>query len=185
MGRPGLLPAHRTTHAGLPGKPARPRRKTTQSPAPSIGIFGPRALGVRSGAWLWPRCEWRRHLMKRRRVTQSFSAQQSTSRARGNFAVGDLLILQESPETPDQSRFVRMNGLRPNLGRELHYLLEAAELREKTEAEYPGPPPAVVGRLKPAPPMPHCPSFAQRNPSVPARSLDGAINRYLPCSSSR
>ena len=71
--------------------------------------------------------------MKRRRVTQSFSAQQSTSRARGNFAVGDLLILQESP-TPDQSRFVRMNGLRPNLGRELHYLLEAAELREKTEA---------------------------------------------------
>ena len=71
--------------------------------------------------------------MKRRRVTQSFSAQQSTSRARGNFAVGDLLILQESAE-PDQSRFVRMNGLRPNLGRELHYLLEAAELHEKTEA---------------------------------------------------
>ena len=71
---------------------------------------------------------------KKRRVTQSFSAQQSTSRARGSFAVGDLLILQESPETPDQSRFVRMNGLRPNLGRELHYLLEAAELHEKTEA---------------------------------------------------
>ena len=70
---------------------------------------------------------------KKRRVTQSFSAQQSTSRARGNFAVGDLLILQESPE-PDQSRFVRMNGLRPNLGRELHYLLEATELHEKTEA---------------------------------------------------
>ncbi len=72
--------------------------------------------------------------MKRRRVTQSFSAQQSASRARGSFAVGDLLILQESPGTPDQSRFVRMNGLRPNLGRELHYLLEATELREKTEA---------------------------------------------------
>jgi hypothetical protein len=71
---------------------------------------------------------------KRRRVTQSFSAQQSTSRARGSFAVGDLLILQDSPETPDQSRFVRMNGLRPNLGRELYYLLEAAELHEKTEA---------------------------------------------------
>jgi hypothetical protein len=73
--------------------------------------------------------------MKKRRVTQSFSAQQSTSRARGNFAVGDLLILQESPETPDdQARFVRMNGLRPNLGRELHYLVEASELHEKTEA---------------------------------------------------
>ena len=71
---------------------------------------------------------------KKRRVTQSFSAPQSTSRARGNFAVGDLLILQETPETPDQTRFVRMNGLRPNLGRELHYLLEAVELQEKTEA---------------------------------------------------
>jgi len=72
--------------------------------------------------------------MKRRRVTQSFSAQQATSRARGNFAVGDLLILQESPETPEHARFVRMNGLRPNLGRELNYLLETAELHEKTEA---------------------------------------------------
>ena len=71
---------------------------------------------------------------KKRRVTQSFSAQQSTSRARGNFAVGDLLILQETPETAEQLRFVRMNGLRPNLGRELHYLLEADELHAKTEA---------------------------------------------------
>src|ERR1035441_2448029 len=134
MGRPGLLPANRTTHAGLPGKPARSRRKTTQSPATSIGLFGARALGVRSGAWFWPKMCVEETPMKRRRVTQSFSAQQSTSRARGSFAVGDLLILQESPETPDQSRFVRMNGLRPNLGRELHYLLEAAELEEKTEA---------------------------------------------------
>ena len=71
---------------------------------------------------------------KKRRVTQSFSAPQATSRARGSFAVGDLLILQECPETPEQSRFTRMNGLRPNLGRELNYLLEAAELHEKTEA---------------------------------------------------
>lgn len=71
---------------------------------------------------------------KRRRVTQSFSAQQATSRARGNFAVGDLLIMQEGSDTPETSRFVRMNGLRPNLGRELNYLLEAAELHEKTEA---------------------------------------------------
>jgi hypothetical protein len=72
--------------------------------------------------------------MKKRRVTQSFSAQQSTSRARGNFAVGDLLILQETPESSEQAQFVRMNGLRPNLGRELHYLLETVELHEKTEA---------------------------------------------------
>jgi hypothetical protein len=72
--------------------------------------------------------------MKRRRVTQSFSAQQSTSRARGSFAVGDLLIVQDNPEAPEQTRFARMNGLRPNLGRELHYLLEATEWRAKTEA---------------------------------------------------
>lgn len=72
--------------------------------------------------------------MNKRRVTQSFSAQQATSRARGNFAVGDLLILQEDAQAADQARFVRMNGLRPNLGRELHYLLETAELHEKTEA---------------------------------------------------
>ena len=76
----------------------------------------------------------KRTLQSKRRVTTPFSAPQSSSRARGTFAVGDLLILQECPETPDQSRFVRMNGLRPNLGRELNYLLEAAELREKTEA---------------------------------------------------
>ena len=73
--------------------------------------------------------------MKKRRVTQSFSAQQSTSRARGSFAVGDLLIMKDSPETPDDhTMFVRMNGLRPNLGRELHYLIETPELQEKTEA---------------------------------------------------
>ena len=76
--------------------------------------------------------------MKRRRVTQSFSAQQSTSRARGNFAVGDLLILQESPETPDQMSFVRMNGLRPNLGRELHYLLESGRIARKNRSRIGG-----------------------------------------------
>ena len=69
----------------------------------------------------------------KRRVTTAFSAPQSSSRARGNFAVGDLLILQEDSGSPGQLCFVRMNGLRPNLGRELHYLLESGELNEKTE----------------------------------------------------
>ena len=70
----------------------------------------------------------------RLRVTQSFSAAHSASRARGNFAVGDLLILQEGAEPSGQLRFVRVNGLRPNRGREPYYLCESEELREKTEA---------------------------------------------------
>ncbi|MCU1238207.1 MAG: hypothetical protein JWP63_6174 [Candidatus Solibacter sp.] len=68
------------------------------------------------------------------RVTRSFSAQQSASRARGNFAVGDLLALQEGVEPSGQLRFVRVNGLRPNAGRECHYLAESEELHLNTEA---------------------------------------------------
>jgi hypothetical protein len=67
------------------------------------------------------------------RVTQSFSAAHSASRARGNFSVGDLLILQDGTEPSGQLRFVRVNGLRPNRGRESYYLLESEELHEKTE----------------------------------------------------
>ena len=72
-------------------------------------------------------------MQSKRRVTTAFSAPQSSSRARGSFAVGDLLILQPDSDTPDHLRFARMNGLRPNLGRELYYQLESAELHEKTE----------------------------------------------------
>jgi hypothetical protein len=45
-----------------------------------------------------------------------------------------LLILQPDSGSPDHLRFARMNGLRPNLGRELYYLLESVELDAKTEA---------------------------------------------------
>ncbi|HEY1494490.1 MAG TPA: hypothetical protein VGF49_08095 [Candidatus Solibacter sp.] len=72
-------------------------------------------------------------MKSRLRVTQSFSAQHSASRARGNFAVGDLLVLQEGVEQSGQLRFVRVNGLRPNLGREPYYLVESDELQQKTE----------------------------------------------------
>ena len=72
-------------------------------------------------------------MKSRLRVTQSFSAQHSASRARGNFAVGDLLVLQEGIEQSGQLRFVRVNGLRPNLGREPYYLVESDELQQKTE----------------------------------------------------
>ena len=66
-------------------------------------------------------------------MTQSFSAQHSASRARGNFAIGDLLVLQDGVEPSGQLRFVRVNGLRPNLGREPYYLVESDELHQKTE----------------------------------------------------
>jgi hypothetical protein len=68
------------------------------------------------------------------RVTQSFSAAHSASRARGNFAVGDLLMVHEEAEPDGQLRFVRVNGLRPNRGREPYYLCESDELRQKTQA---------------------------------------------------
>lgn len=67
------------------------------------------------------------------RVIRSFSAQQSASRARGNFAVGDLLAVQDGVEPSGQLRFVRVNGLRPNAGRECHYLAESEELQQNTE----------------------------------------------------
>ena len=73
-------------------------------------------------------------MQSKRKVITAFSAPQSSSRARGSFAVGDLLILQADSGSPDHMRFVRMNGLRPNLGRELYYLIESTELHEKTEA---------------------------------------------------
>jgi hypothetical protein len=68
------------------------------------------------------------------RVTQAFSAPHSASRTRGNFSVGDLLILQEGSEPSGQLRFLRVNGLRPNRGREAYYIIESGELHEKTTA---------------------------------------------------
>ncbi len=72
--------------------------------------------------------------VSRLRVTRSFSAPQASSRARGNFAAGDLLVLQEGVEPTGQVRVARVNGLRPNAGRECHYLVESEELQQNTEA---------------------------------------------------
>jgi hypothetical protein len=69
----------------------------------------------------------------KRRVTQSFDAKQTASRRRETFATGELLMMLDGPEAPLQLRFMRINGLRPQRGVECQYLIEPAELGEKTE----------------------------------------------------
>ena len=39
----------------------------------------------------------------------------------------------DSTESPEQSVFIRINGLRPSRGLECRYILEAGEWNEKTE----------------------------------------------------
>ena len=69
----------------------------------------------------------------KRRVTETFSAKLVTSRRIERFALGELLMLIESPDSPGNSRFMRINGLRPNRGGECQYLMESEELNQKTE----------------------------------------------------
>jgi hypothetical protein len=70
---------------------------------------------------------------KKRRVTQAFNAKLVASRRLEKFAAGELLMLIECPDAPGHSRFMRINGLRPNRGVECQYLIESEELNQKTE----------------------------------------------------
>jgi hypothetical protein len=70
---------------------------------------------------------------KKRRVMQGFSAKLVSSRRIEKFDAGELLILIDSPDSPGHSRFMRINGLRPNRGVECQYLIESDELNQKTE----------------------------------------------------
>jgi hypothetical protein len=54
------------------------------------------------------------------------------SRRLERFVAGELLMLIECPESPGHSRFMRINGLRPNRGVECQYLIESDELNQKT-----------------------------------------------------
>lgn len=67
------------------------------------------------------------------RVKQPFNAQLATGRRREKFDTGELLMVVDGPESPSQSRFVRINGLRPGGGLECQYILESDEFKEKTE----------------------------------------------------
>jgi hypothetical protein len=69
----------------------------------------------------------------KRRVTLGFNAKLVSSRRIEKFAAGELLMLVDCPESPGNSRFMRLNGLRPNRGVECQYLIESVELNQKTE----------------------------------------------------
>jgi len=69
----------------------------------------------------------------KRRVTQAFEAKLMASRRRERFVMGELLTQIDSPESPAQSVFIRINGLRPSRGLECRYIIESTELNEKTE----------------------------------------------------
>ena len=71
--------------------------------------------------------------MTRLRVKQTFNAKLVTGRRREKFDAGELLMIVDGPEAPAQSRFVRINGLRPGGGLECQYILESDEFQEKTE----------------------------------------------------
>ena len=136
MGRPGLLPADRRAHAGVSGEASRPRRESAQNSAASFRLFGARTLDQRPAGPYTMRSSGE-DTYEKTPVTQIFQCPTVTSRARGNFArsAGDLLILQECPRLRPGG-FVCMNGLRPNLGRELHYLVESSESARKDRSGY-------------------------------------------------
>lgn len=71
------------------------------------------------------------------RVKEAFSAMMVATRRRERFVPGELIVLVEGSESPAESRFIRLNGLRPDRGVECRYSIGSDELREKTE---------VVGR---------------------------------------
>ncbi len=72
-------------------------------------------------------------MVTRLRVKQTFDAKLVSSRRREKFDPGELLMVVEGPDSPSQSRFVRINGLRPSRGVECQYTVESDELRQKTE----------------------------------------------------
>jgi hypothetical protein len=72
-------------------------------------------------------------MITRLRVKQAFNATLVASRRCEKFDSGELLMLVDGPASPSETRFVRINGLRPSRGVECHYTIESEELKEKTE----------------------------------------------------
>ena len=85
----------------------------------------------------WPKCNLAfgevSVIQTRLRVKQAFDAKQVSTRRREKFDTGELLMVVASPESPDLTRFVRINGLRPSRGVECQYTLEPEEFLQKTE----------------------------------------------------
>jgi hypothetical protein len=66
-------------------------------------------------------------------VKVAFSAMMVATRRREAFAPGELIVLIDGAESPEESRFIRLNGLRSSRGVECRYTIDSDELREKTE----------------------------------------------------
>jgi hypothetical protein len=67
------------------------------------------------------------------RVKEAFSATLVTTRRRETFVPGELIVLVDGSESPAESRFIRVNGIRRSRGAECRYTMGSDELREKTE----------------------------------------------------
>ena len=67
------------------------------------------------------------------RVKHAFSATLVSTRRREPFVPGELIVLVDGAESAEESRFIRLNGLRPSRGLECRYSVGADEFREKTE----------------------------------------------------
>ena len=69
----------------------------------------------------------------RLRVKEAFTAMLVATRRRETFAAGELIVVVDGSELASESRFIRLNGLRPSKGLECRYTLGSDELKEKTE----------------------------------------------------
>jgi len=68
----------------------------------------------------------------RLRVKEAFTATMVATRRRETFVPGELIVLIEGSESPSESRFIRLNGLRKNNGLERRYTIGSDELKAKT-----------------------------------------------------
>jgi hypothetical protein len=76
-------------------------------------------------------------VVTRFRVKEAFSATLLPTRKRETFVPGELIVLVDGSESASESRFIRVNGIRPSRGAECRYTMGSAELRGKTEIANP------------------------------------------------
>ena len=67
------------------------------------------------------------------RVKEVFSATLLPTRKRETFVPGELIVLVDGSESPSESLFIRVNGIRRSRGAECRYSLGSDELKKKTE----------------------------------------------------
>jgi hypothetical protein len=66
-------------------------------------------------------------------VKEAFSATLVPTRRRELFVPGELIVLVNGAETPAESRFIRLNGLRTTQSVECRYTVASDEFQQKTE----------------------------------------------------